>query len=155
MELQYLQLYRRYASLDMLLYFSRFFLRFVLQLSIKKFSKFYEFLFSRNLLVAAANRFKVPKTFISLKVTLYIQDRRLRSEKVLDAQSFEWKSNCTEMAKYTCDFIHKIYCNIYKQFTLHSAEAYSEAFPTSKQGGYLIGGNYFHKKLHLRCLKRF
>ena len=68
MELQYLQLYRRYASLDMLLYFSRFSLRFVLQLSIKKFSKFYEFLFSRNLLVAAANRFKVPKTFISLKL---------------------------------------------------------------------------------------
>ena len=24
----------------------------------------------------------------------------------------------------------------------------------SKQG-YLIGGNYFHKNLHLRCLKRF
>ena len=37
-----------------------------------------------------------------------------------------------------------------KQFTLHSAEAYSEPFPTSKQGGYLIGGNYFHKKLNLR-----
>ena len=58
------------------------------------------------------------------------------------------------MAKYTCDFRHKIYCNIYKQFTLHSAEAYSEPFPTSKQGGYLIGGNYFHKKTDLRCLKR-
>ena len=42
-----------------------------------------------------------------------------------------------------------------KQFTLHSAEAYSEPFPTSKQGGYFIGGKYFHKKLHLRCLKRF
>ena len=42
-----------------------------------------------------------------------------------------------------------------KQFTLHSAEAYSEPFPTSKQGGYLIGGNYFHKNIHLRCLKRF
>ena len=41
-----------------------------------------------------------------------------------------------------------------KQFTLHSAEAYSEPFPTSKQGVYLIAGNYFHKKLHLRCLKR-
>ena len=51
------------------------------------------------------------------------------------------------MAKYTCDFKHKIYCNIYKQFTLHSAEAYSEPFPTSKQWGYLIGGNYFHKNL--------
>ena len=42
-----------------------------------------------------------------------------------------------------------------QQFTLHSAEAYSEPFPTSKQGGYLIGDNYFYKKLHLRCLKKF
>ena len=33
-----------------------------------------------------------------------------------------------------------------KQFTLHSAEAYSKSFPTSKQGCYLIVGNYFHKK---------
>ena len=41
-----------------------------------------------------------------------------------------------------------------KQFTLHS-EAYSEPFPTYKQGSYLIGSNYFHRKLHLRCLKRF
>ena len=46
--------------------------------------------------------------------------------------------------------------NLAKQFTLHSTEAYSEPFPTSKQGGYLIiGGNYFHKNIHLRCLKRF
>ena len=29
------------------------------------------------------------------------------------------------------------------------------SFPTSKQGGYLIGGNYFHKKRRLRCLKMF
>ena len=41
------------------------------------------------------------------------------------------------------------------QFTLHSTEAYSEPFPTSKQGGYFIGGNYFHKNTHLRCLKMF
>ena len=74
---------------------------------------FTNFCFSENLLVAAANRFKVLKIFISLKVTVYIQDRRLRSEKALDAKVFEWKSNCTEMAKYTCDFKHKIYCNIY------------------------------------------
>ena len=33
--------------------------------------------------------------------------------------------------------------------------AYSEPLPTSKQGGYLLGGNYFYKKLHLRYLKRF
>ena len=46
--------------------------------------------------------------------------------------------------------------NLAKQFTLHSAEAYSEPFPTCKQGGYLIiGGNYFHNNIHLRCLKRF
>ena len=45
--------------------------------------------------------------------------------------------------------------NLAKQFTLHSAEAYSERFPISKQGGYLIGGNYFYKNIHLRCFKRF
>ena len=129
---------------DVLLYFSRFLLRFVLQLYVKKFSKFYELLFPKDLLVAAANRLKVLKTFISLKVTVYIQDRRLRSEKALDVQGFEWK--------YICIYIQQ---NLVKQFTLHSVEAYSEHFPTSKQGGYLIGGNYFHKKLHLRCLKRF
>ena len=63
------------------------------------------FCFSENLLVAAANRFKVFKIFISLKLQ-YIQDRRLRPEKALDAQGFEWKSNCNEMAKYTYDFKH-------------------------------------------------
>ena len=26
---------------------------------------------------------------------------------------FECKSNCTEMAKYKCDFKYKIYCNGY------------------------------------------
>ena len=36
---------------------------------------FTNFCFSENLLAAAANRFKVLKKFISLKVTLYIQDR--------------------------------------------------------------------------------
>ena len=35
------------------------------------------------------------------------------------------------------------------------AEAYSEPFPTPKQGGYLTGGNYFHKNIHVRCLTRF
>ena len=64
------------------------------------------------------------------------------------------------MAKYTYDFKQKIETerkeqNLAKQFTLHSAEAYSEPFPTPKQGGCLIGGNYIHKKIHLRCLKRF
>ena len=46
--------------------------------------------------------------------------------------------------------------NLAKQFTLHSEEAYSEPFPTCKQGGYLIiAGNYFHKNIDLRYLKRF
>ena len=40
--------------------------------------------------------------------------------------------------------------NLAKQFTLYLAEAYSEPFSTCKQGGYLIiGGNYFHKNIHL------
>ena len=62
------------------------------------------------------------------------------------------------MAKYTSDFEHTaiyIYQNLAKEFILHSAEAYSEPFPMSTQGGYLIGGRYFHKKLLLRCLKKF
>ena len=125
---------------------------------------FTNFYFSENLLVAAANHFKVLKIFISLKVTVYVQDRRLRSEKALDVQGFEWKSNCTEMAKYTYDFKHKIEREREREreresktwpSSLHSAEACSEPFPTSKQGGYLIGANYFHKNIHLRCLKRF
>ena len=69
---------------------------------------FTNFYFSENLLVAAANRFKVLKILISLKVKGYIQDRRLRSEKALDIQGFEWKSNCAGMAKHTYDFKHKI-----------------------------------------------
>ena len=63
------------------------------------------------------------------------------------------------MTKSTCCFRPKIYCNINqklaKLFILHSVEAYSELFQTSRQGGYLFGGNYFRKKLHLRCLTRF
>ena len=53
------------------------------------------------------------------------------------------------MAKYTSYFKPKIYCNINQKlagkFTLHSAEAHLEPFQTSKQGGYLFGGNYFRK----------
>ena len=104
------------------------------------------FCFPKGFLVAAANRFKVLKILIFLKVTVYIQDRRLQSEKALDVQGFERKCNCTEMAKYTCDSNIKytaVYMqqNLAKQFILNSAEAYSEPFPTSKQGVYLIGGN--------------
>ena len=54
------------------------------------------------------------------------------------------------MAKYTCYFKPKLYCNIYqnlaKQFTLHSVEAYSELFQTCKPGGYLFGKKSFKKK---------
>ena len=131
----------------------------------RDFRNFTNFCFPENLLVAAANRFKVLKINIFLKFMEYIQDRRLESEKAMDALDFKWKSNCTKMVKYACDFKHKIYCNIYiyiyiakhivKQLTLHPAETYSEPFLTSKQGRYLIGGNYLHEKLHLRCLKRF
>ena len=52
---------------------------------------FTNFFFSEILLVAAANSFKVFKIFISLKVTAYIQDRRLRSEKAL--MSRVWNGN--------------------------------------------------------------
>ena len=39
------------------------------------------FCFPENLLAVAANRCKVLKIFVSIKVTVYMQDRRLRSEK--------------------------------------------------------------------------
>ena len=90
---------------------------------------------------------------------MQLQDPRLWSEKALDVYGFKWKYIGNEMAKYTYDFKHKTERereqNLAKQFTLHSAEAYSEPFPTSKQGGYLIGGDCFQKNIHLRCLKRF
>ena len=41
-----------------------------------------------------------------------MQDPRLRLRKPKMPRVFEWKSSCTEMAKYTCDFKHKIYYNI-------------------------------------------
>ena len=48
---------------------------------------------------------------------------------------------------YICMYIC-IY--ITKQFTLHSTEAYSEPFPTSKRGGYLsLEVTISKKKLHL------
>ena len=65
--------------------------------------------------------------------------------------TFDFKQN---ILQYIYIYIY-IYQNLAKQLTLHSAEAYSEPFSTSKQGSYLIGGNYFHKKLDLRCMKRF
>ena len=54
-------------------------------ISKRNFRNFTNFCFTQNLIVAAANRFKVLKTFISLKARVYIQNRRLRSEKALDA----------------------------------------------------------------------
>ena len=107
MELQYLQLYQRYASLQVLFKIFAQICSVVICKEIFEISQ--NFCFPDNLLVAAANRFKVQKTLISLKVTVYIQDRRLRSEKALDPKGLEWKSNCNEMAKYTCDFKRKKY----------------------------------------------
>ena len=71
MELQYLQLYQRYASLQVLF---RIFAQICSVVICKE-------IFPENLLVAAANRFRFLETFIFLKFTVYIQDRRLRSEK--------------------------------------------------------------------------
>ena len=69
------------------------------------FRNFTNFCFPENLLVAAANRFKVLKTFISLKVRAEPQATVWESLRCL---GFEWRSNCTEMAKYTCGLKHKI-----------------------------------------------
>ena len=84
MELQYLQLYQRYASLQVL------FKIFAQICSVVIYKEVFEILRTsvshpENLLVGAANCFKVLKIFISLKVTVYIQDRRLRPEKALKA----------------------------------------------------------------------
>ena len=43
--------------------------------------------------------------------------------------------------------------NFYEHFLYRTPPV--AASETSKQGGCLLRGNYFHKKLHLRCLKRF
>ena len=51
----------------------------------RDFQNFTNFCFPENLLATDANRSNVLKIFISLKVTVYMQDRRLRSEKALDA----------------------------------------------------------------------
>ena len=139
---------------DTLLY--KFFSRFLLR-------NFAKFCLPENHLVTDANPCKILKTFISLKVRVYKQHHRLWSEKALDVQGFEWKSNCTEMAKYTCDFKHKIYFNVYIYiyiskpsqavyfiFSRGVFRTLSNVFASS-----LIGGNYFHKKLHLRHLERF
>ena len=70
--------------------------------------------------------------------------------------SFEWKSNRTEMAKSTCYFRSRIYCNIQKnlakQFTLHSAEACSEPFQMSKQGGLPLWRQLFSQKMFDKVL---
>ena len=63
------------------------------------------------------------------------------------------------MAKYECYFKPEIFYNIEKKpdqavyFTLK--KVYSQPCQTSKQEGYFLGGNNFHKKLHLSCLERF
>ena len=69
-ELQYLQLYQRYASLQVLFKIFAQICSVVICKEIFEISQ--NFCFPDNLLVAAANRFKVQKTLISLKVTVYI-----------------------------------------------------------------------------------
>ena len=136
LQVQGLQLYQK-----MLLYkyFPKFLLRFVV--------------FYKDFL-------EILQTYVSQKTfqqqLLAATDYGLRKPKILSVSNgnlivLKWQN-----IRY---FKPKIYCNINqklaKQFTLHSAEAFSEPFQTSKQGVYLFGGNYFRKKLHLRCLTRF
>ena len=128
------------------------------------------FCFSENLLVAAANRFKVLKIFISLKLqsiyrTVDYSLRKPQMPRVSNGNLIVMKWQNIHMISNICFKQRKREKerethtqreqNLAKQFTLHSAEGYSEPSPTSKQGGYLIGGNYFHKSIYLRCLKSF
>ena len=133
-------------------YFPRFLCRFVV--IYKEFTNLY---FPENLLVAAVSRCKVLKKFISIKVQYICRDAdyRLKKPKMLSVLNGNlivliWQNiHVVSNLKYTATYI-KTWPS-----SLHSAEAYSEPFQTSKQGDYLLGGNYFHKKLHLRHLKRF
>ena len=139
-------------------YFLIFFVRFVLQLFVKEFSKFYELLFPRfanfcfpeNLLVAAANRFKILKIFLSLIVTVYIYrtadygPRKPEMPRILNGNLIvlKWQNiHVISNIKYTATYIQQ---NLAKQFTF--SRGVSEPFPTSKQGGYFFRGNCFHKK---------
>ena len=119
----------------------------------RTFRKFTNFCFSENLLLAPANRFKVLKISISLKVTVYTQYRRrvlngnlivLKWQNIHMISNIKWRERERETERH-----------LVKQFTLHTVETYSEPFPTSKQGGCLTAGNYFDKNIHPRCLKRF
>ena len=78
-----LQFYQKYASLQV---FFKIFARICSTVIYKKFFEILRtFYLPENLLVAAANRCKILKILISIKFTVYIQDRRQRSEKILDA----------------------------------------------------------------------
>ena len=96
-----------FAVLPKICFCKSTFQNFCSDLFCRNFQNFTNFCFSKNLLAAAGNRFKVLKIFISLKVRVCIQDHSLRSEKALDAQGFERKS--TLIAKYKQ--------NLAKQFT--------------------------------------
>ena len=58
------------------------------------------------------------------------------------------------MAKYTYDLKHKIDRERERERE-RETERENKTWTTPKQGGYLIGGNYFQKSIHVRCLKRF
>ena len=62
-------------------YFPTFLHRFVKSLH-RVSRNFTNLCFPKNLLVAAASRCKVLKIFISMKVTVYMQGRRLRPKKI-------------------------------------------------------------------------
>ena len=124
MELQYLQLYQRYASLQVLF---KIFAQICSVVIYKEMFKILQTSVSQKIFQQqrAANRFKVLKIYISLKVTVHIQDRRLWSGKALDAQGFEWKSNCTNIhmisnIKYTAIYIYiYIYSKTWPGSLLH------------------------------------
>ena len=71
--------YQKYASLQLI--FKIFYQICTVVIHKEFFGSFTNFCFPENLLAVAANRCKNLKTFISMKVTVYMQDYRLRSEK--------------------------------------------------------------------------
>ena len=75
----------------------------------------------------AANRFKVLQIFISLKVTVYMQDHRLRSEKALDAQGYILLYTIYIQLLYI--YIHNCYIYIYIYIQL--LYIYSKTQPSS------------------------
>ena len=121
-------------------YFSRFLLRFVV--FYKDFLKiFTNFCFPENLLVALADSgLRKPKTLNVSSCNLIIPKW----------QNIHVISNRKCTTKIPLKYITKPVELVYFIFI----RWYSEPFQTSRQWGYLLEGNYFPKKLHLRCFAR-